>query len=447
MPKTSLTVLPKSNKATPAPNKQGGAKLNTDGSVVDYIKSTGGDASFTSRANLAVEQGIVRDKSQYRGTAEQNTSLLTRLRSGSASSPNRVANQNDASNFINAGQDDDIAAAEAEDAPDSRGGGTTDLVDAFKSITGRDQLLPNYNVEAPDFSESYEKMRQQFDVSDLEQSINELDAQEQEIQARLRERTNAEMDKTVAMNVISGRVGEAERQEMERLDFIGRQKQRAVNELQTANNVIETKMNLMKMDYDVAKSQYDTEFKQSVQMFNMIKGVAEFEISEEERQMENSRANLQIMYNSIKDGGMDVANLDPDTETRLRSLELKSGLPQGFYNSVARANPDSKVLSTTTRESGGTKYADVITRATDGSISTQTISLGSVTASGGGSDSDDSDQIEDFRSDASDFIQKLETREIGWAGAFNALKAKYPMASNELIDQTLNKEKYYDREI
>lgn len=419
-------------------------KLNTDSSVVDYLKSTGGDSSFSSRANLAVEQGIVRDKAQYRGTAEQNTSLLTKLRGGAKTSPTKVANQQDATNFINAGQDADMA--EASDEPPARGGASSDLINAFKTITGKDQLLPNYDIETPNFTDSYDTLRQRFNVDDLETSINELDAQEQDIQARLRERTNLEMDKPVAMNVISGRISETERQELERLDYIGRQKQRAVNELQTANNVIETKMNLMKMDYDVAKSQYDTEFQQSVQMFNMIKGVAEFEISEEERQQENSRANLQIMYNSIQTGGLDVNNLDPATETRIRSLELKSGLPQGFYNSVARSNPDSKVLSTTTRESGGVKYADVITRATDGTISTQSISLGGVTVSGGGG-GDDSDQIQDFRTDASEFIEKLETREIGWAGAFNALKAKYPMASNELIDEVLNKEKYYEVEV
>jgi hypothetical protein len=46
-------------------------------------------------------------------------------------------------------------------------------------------------------------------------------------------------------------------------------------------------------------------------------------------------------------------------------------------------------------------------------------------------------QIENFRKDASDLIEKLDKGDITWGTAFDKLKAKYPEASNELIDQTL----------
>lgn len=45
-------------------------------SIVDYLKSTGGDSSYTSRAAMAAKQGI----SNYTGTAAQNTQLLGNLR-------------------------------------------------------------------------------------------------------------------------------------------------------------------------------------------------------------------------------------------------------------------------------------------------------------------------------------------------------------------------------
>ena len=52
----------------------------TGGSLVDYLKSIGVDSSFANRSKLAKANGI----SNYKGTASQNTSLLNKLRGGSA---------------------------------------------------------------------------------------------------------------------------------------------------------------------------------------------------------------------------------------------------------------------------------------------------------------------------------------------------------------------------
>ena len=356
------------------------ATLNTQTSVVDYIKSTNGDSSFSARAKLAVDNGIVKNVNQFTGSAQQNTSLLTKLQGATKTTPKAVVNKDDASSFINSGQDQDIATAESKDAPPSRLS-SSDLVDAFKKISGSDSLVPKRDFSAPDFEQNFEKLRQQYGVDDLETSINEYDAQEKEIQARLRERLDLEEGKPVALNVISGRVSEAEKQEFRRLDEIGRAKSRAINQMTAANNVIETTMNLRKMDYDAAKSSYDSQFSQNIQLFNTIKGIADFDISEEERMKDNARSNLQIMYDSIQEGGLDIESADASTLSRMSSLELEAGLPQGFYRNIAAVKPEAKVLSTTTRVAGGVKYADVVYKNPDGSLSTQSVRIG---ASGSG---------------------------------------------------------------
>lgn len=51
-------------------------------SVVDYLKSIGKDSSYANRKKLAAEYGI----SNYKGTSQQNTSLLNSLRNGSSTS-------------------------------------------------------------------------------------------------------------------------------------------------------------------------------------------------------------------------------------------------------------------------------------------------------------------------------------------------------------------------
>ena len=65
-------------------------------SIVDYLKSTGSDSSYSARKRLAEQQGI----SNYTGTASQNTQLLNTLRnaasgtSGTSSSGSNAASAN-----------------------------------------------------------------------------------------------------------------------------------------------------------------------------------------------------------------------------------------------------------------------------------------------------------------------------------------------------------------
>lgn len=372
------------------------ANLNTDTSVVDYLKSTGGDFSYSGRAKKAVELGIVKSIGDYTGTAQQNTSLLAKLKAGTPTAPTAVTGMNDATKFINANQDQDIATAAKTEEPPVRNS-ATDLVTAFKDITGKSSIIPSYQLpDAPNFEESFQKLRQQYGLDALETTINDLDAQEQDLQAQKRISVNAELGKPVALGVIQGRVTEQERNFNERIDTIQRQKTRAVAQLQTANDAIENIMTFRKMDYDVAKERYNDEFNQNITLFNTIKGAAEYAATETERAQDTARANLQIIYNSIQDGGADFATIDDSMKAKISKMELQAGLPQGFYQTLQTQKPNSKILSTTTRTAGGKKYADVIYQNSDGSLTTQQVFLGS--SSEGGSQPTESDLEREARS-------------------------------------------------
>lgn len=359
-------------------------KLNTGTSIVDALKGAGKDSSFTSRANLAVQYGIVKNTNEYLGNEAQNTSLLQKFQAGATTSPTKVNNMDDATRFVNANQDDDIAAATQLDEPPVRNV-SKDLAAAFKGFTGKSSLAPESQMpDAPNYEDSWLKLRVQYGVDALESTINDLDAQEEDLRAQLRISTNDELGKPVAMNVIAGRVGEQERNMMERIDFVSRQKSRAVNQLQAANDTIETVMTFKKMDYDVAKDNYNDEFNRNISLFNTIKGIYELELSQEEREQDISRSNLQIIYNSIQDGNTDITKLDNKTLAKINKMELQAGLPQGFYANIQAVKPAAKVLSTTTRTVGGTKFADVLYQNPDGSLTTQSVQLGASGSGGGG---------------------------------------------------------------
>ena len=63
-------------------------KLNTDASIVDYLKSNGQDSSYGNRKKLAGQYGI----NNYTGTADQNKQLLEKLKkSGATSTTSKTA--------------------------------------------------------------------------------------------------------------------------------------------------------------------------------------------------------------------------------------------------------------------------------------------------------------------------------------------------------------------
>lgn len=357
------------------------ATLNTGTSIVDFLKSTGKDSSYTARAKLATQYGI----SGYTGDAKQNEALLVAVKKGTTPTPATVTSKDDAAVFINSNQESDASTARTKDEPPTRtkAPASETLTEAYKSITGKSSLMPDSGKpDAPNFEATYNELRSKYNVGDLETRLNDLDAEEQAVIAQRRQRTTAEMDKPVALNVISGRVGEVERQENERLSYIATQKQGLAAQLQTSNAVIENTMNLKKLDYSTAKDEYDSEFSQNLQMFNVVKGLYDADVSEQDREQDNARANLQIIYNGLKEG--DGAAVSDTLKYTIGKLELEAGLPTGFYERLNSSNPEGKILSTTTRTVGGQKYADILTKNADGSLSTKSVKLGATNEGSGG---------------------------------------------------------------
>jgi len=344
--------------------------------------------------------------------------------------------QKDATSVINSGQDEDISSAPDPDEPPSRdeSSRSTRYAAAFENV---EELFGNSNrPETPSYSDLYEDLRDEFNLDSLEGYVNDLQTEEEEIFAQLRQRRTAERGKPVAMNVITGRIGEAERQESERMDYIARQKSAAVRQLQSANATIENLINFKKLDYDTARNEYNDKFNQKMQLYTMAKGAVDADITDEQRAEERSRANLDIIYGAIGEGKITPDNITDDMLYSINRMEMEAGLPTGFYNNLMSAEPEGEILSTTTRTAGNAKYADVLYKMPDGSIQAKSVYLGASGSGGSGSDGDDK-EIKSFREDAAKLIADLDAKKISWGTAFDSLKAQYPNASNELIDAIL----------
>lgn len=330
------------------------------GKVVNYIKTLDPNAEARygkedlGRAYEQLSSGVTKTG----GWTESNTDKIYQY-TGKMPNLSAPTNADEVSPYLNDYQDSLFSAA---GSPETR-----------NSIIN--ELTPNTEAPTPlNRVAEFEKLREQYGVNALEGELTGLKAEQEAIIAETRLRKQQEEGRTVSTGVISGRVSEIERQQNERLDVINRTINTVVDQLQTSYGVIETYINFAGLDYQDAVSAYDKEFEKNLQIYKLVD-------EEMDEQQANARANLQIYTNAIIAGNIQYNKLSSDQKAFLSKLEVQSGLPVGFTASLKADNAEGKVLSTTTRESGGQKYADVVMQMPDGSMKVITQSLG---ASAGG---------------------------------------------------------------
>lgn len=315
----------------------------------------------------------------------------------------QVNSVNEANEAINANQEQDIADAKSADEPQNKQS-YSDLNNLLNSIIGstapKDASKTNLedlmgavkpSTEKPeriDLTDTYEDLRTKYGIADLEQQAIDLRAQEADLLAIKQQRINAERSKTVATNVIEGRVSETERQENERITAVQNQLRTINDQLTTKYNVVNTLMNLTGQDYANAVNDYDKELANNISMFNILRGIDESAKTEAERQQDNARSSLQIIYNSLTSGGTDIADLPADTKTLISKLEVQSGLPSGFFETMKNKNPKADIVGTYNwTSSSNQEMVSILSKDADtGEITTKNMVLGTAKASSGGSD-------------------------------------------------------------
>lgn len=232
------------------------------------------------------------------------------------------------------------------------------------------QLTPNTDMpDSINRVETRESLRAEYGVADLETSLNDLKAQEEEVVALLRQQKSAEQGKPVPMGVIEGRMSEETRQANEQLDYIGRQKSRIIDELNTKYAIIDQYINDLSLDYQDAVKAYEAEFSKNLAIYQLIQ-------TEYNQQQANARANLQIYMNAITKGNLDYNSMSSDQKLLIKKLEVQSGLPAGFTSNL-KMDAGANILFTTSNEG----ITQVGVRNSDGTISVQ--SYGTRISSGG----------------------------------------------------------------
>jgi predicted ATP-binding protein involved in virulence len=186
-------------------------------------------------------------------------------------------------------------------------------------------------------------------VADLETQLNDLKAAIEQEQAQLRTNVLDERGKPVAQGVIQGRISKQEQQIQEQVDYLGRQQNRIVDQLNTAYNVIGLYMNFADADYDDAVQRYESEFNRNMAVYGLIADARRDERDEQRYQQQVASANLQTYMNALTSGNLNYNDLSADQKAQIAKLESQAGAPVGLTSSL-QMKPDDQVLFTSTND-------------------------------------------------------------------------------------------------
>lgn len=319
-----------------------------------------------------------------------------------------VNNNQTADQYINQKQITDFTKKAAEDAPEVRGEGqqADDPFAEVKSVLTGGLKEP----ETPSLVDTYKKEREERGITDLESEINDYDKKIADLKALIREEKNKISKEGISAGARWGRLTEYERDVQEQIDYYQREKDYAVNELNTKNSVLKTIMDYTKSDYETASKAYNDKFNQNIQLQRLLNDKEEQELTRAEKAQANARANLEIMANALSEGSVDFTALSASEQATINKLELQAGLPVGFISYIKSTNPKSDIISTANRtDEQGNQYIDVVMKdKATGQLSVKSNLL----ASGGVSTIKDDQSMGSLNSSQLDaLIETMITRE------------------------------------
>lgn len=378
----------------------------TNPSVVDFLNAAKLPSDYASRSRLAQERGIT----GYRGTADQNTRLLNMLRqeheAGTLGKP--VAEREEilkkpSPETVERGQANvnRIRKEAAQRKADSTGkpvtynlaGGGTEIAEPGPAVTPKQEInqideeanrrqqeesskITDEFGEQVDLTASekliqkltdlleggeegeveekgpgpleqkFVQEREKLGIGGLETELTDINAQIAQLDADFASTLEEEEARVVSVGAIRRRQSAQEIRYNRLKRDLQVQKDSLVNQLNQKYGVLETMVKFTGMDYDNAQQDYERRWNQTIQLTNLIKGIEETAKSDQERKIDNARANAQIMYNLLKEGNVNYDTLDESVRLQLKNMEIQAGLPIGFSQFISEnLDPEEPVIS------------------------------------------------------------------------------------------------------
>ena len=223
--------------------------------------------------------------------------------------------------------------------------------------------------EAPKYVDMYKDMREEFGVSEMEQSMAWYKDAIRREELLLNQQKNYMREQPIRLGAIEGRVDKATRDRQEQMQWYGNELSRVSDMVQSAYNQINMIMQFTQMDYETAKEQYQTEFNTRMSVYKAV--ADQFNA---DRAFASTQWSMMASY--ISKGQISWEQMSPDQKAQIAKYEAIMGMPIGFMSKL-QMEAGANIISTTQRiaPNGGT-YTDIIYKDIDGSLKTKSVYTG-----------------------------------------------------------------------
>lgn len=264
--------------------------------------------------------------------------------------------------------------------------------------------------EAPKYVDMYKDMREEFGVSEMEQSMAWYKDAIRREELLLNQQKNYMREQPVRLGAIEGRVDKATRDRQEQMQWYGNELSRVSDMVQGAYNQINMIMQFTQMDYETAKEQYQTEFNTRMSVYKAV--ADQFNA---DRAFASTQWSMMASY--ISKGQTTWEKFSPDQKAQIAKYEVQMGMPIGFMSTL-QMEAGANVISTTQRiaPNGGT-YTDIIYKDVDGATRVKSVYTGQtrIASSGGSTTTKNSygytsTQWKAKQNDALNFLYNLEKK-------------------------------------
>ena len=277
---------------------------------------------------------------------------------------------------------------------------------------------------APKYEETFNKLRLDMGLDNVESSINEYKNMIREQENLLMQQRNTERGKSLRLGVIEGRVDQATRDRQEQISWLSSNVQYLTDVANSAYTYINMTMNFKQMDYNTAKEAYDSEFNKRMAVYDSIVEQArderDFKMALRQEQQKTASAQLSMYMDLITSGQMQWSKMSQSEQLAIHKLEVQAGLPVGFTSKITIPKGSTVKSVTQHTDASGVIWADTIfVDPITGKVSVSSTKIGTtrVASSGGGGSTTAKNaygytttQWNSKVSDALSYLQKLEAQ-------------------------------------
>lgn len=235
--------------------------------------------------------------------------------------------------------------------------------------------------------EEFARQREALGVGELENDLADIDARIARLDADFQSTIQEEEQRPVSTRLIGRKQSKAQLEYNRLKGELDAERSSVASRLDTKLGLVSTMVNLTGQDYQNATQKYNNDFNRIISITNLIRGIKQDEKSDTEKEADNARANVQIMYNLIKEGNVSYDALTQADRANIVKMEAQAGLPNGFVKYVSETIEDPAVsfLSAFT-DTSGRRIQPIVTTKPDGSYSIENISLGQAKSEDGTDD-------------------------------------------------------------